>query len=91
MTTQDYGLAELTQEAGIGASGEEIDREVPQLDISDYFNRRDEISDALWEAATGIGFFQLTGHGIPQTLIDDAFALSARFFDLPTETKENTP
>ena len=84
-------LAELQKERGLGDYGEEIERDIPQIDMSDYFNRKDEITDALWDAATGIGFFQLTGHGIPQTLIDDAFALSAGFFDLPTETKEQYP
>jgi isopenicillin N synthase-like dioxygenase len=89
--TKPYGLSELNKESGIGAYGEEIERDIPQIDMSDFFNRRKDISDALWEAATGIGFFQLTNHGIPATLIDEAFALSAGFFGLPTDTKAQYP
>ncbi len=37
----------------------------------------------LREAARGPGFFYLTGHGIPQPLIEDILHLSRRFFDLP--------
>ncbi|MBV1927250.1 MAG: hypothetical protein KUG62_08825 [Rhodobacteraceae bacterium] len=90
-TTKTYDLAELTKEAGIGDYGVEIDRDIPQIDMSDYFNRQDEVADALWEAATSIGFFQLINHGIHETLIDDAFALSANFFDLPSDTKAHYP
>ena len=89
MTNQT--LAELQKEAGIGGYGEEVDRDIPQIDMSDYFNRKEEITDALWDAATGIGFFQLTNHGIPQELIDEAFLLSAGFFDLSADTKAQYP
>jgi isopenicillin N synthase-like dioxygenase len=41
----------------------------------------------LREAARGPGFFYLTGHGIPQTLIDEVLRLSRRFFDLPEGDK----
>lgn len=89
--TTSHHLAELDKESRIGGMGREVERETPRIDMSDFFNRRAEISEELWEAATGIGFFQLTGHGIPQTLIDEAFALSAGFFDLPEETKAGFP
>lgn len=84
-------LTEVEREKSFGDYGTEIDRDIPQIDMSDFFARKDEITDALWQAATGIGFFQLTGHGIPETLIDEAFAMSAGFFDLPTETKQTYP
>jgi len=58
MTTEKpYSLAELNKEAGIGDYGVEIDRDIPQIDMSDFFNRKEEIAEALWNAATGIGFF----------------------------------
>ncbi|RFB80253.1 isopenicillin N synthase family dioxygenase [Methylovirgula sp. 4M-Z18] len=41
----------------------------------------------LRDAARGPGFFYLTGHGIPQELIDDILRLSRRFFDLPEADK----
>lgn len=90
-TQQPYELEELNHEAGLGAYGEETDREIPKIDLSDYFNRRAEITDALWEAATSIGFFQLVNHGIPTSLIDDAFKLSAAFFNLPEDIKQRLP
>ncbi|KAH6885276.1 putative oxidoreductase [Thelonectria olida] len=34
------------------------------------------------------GFFQLTGHGIPQSLLDQALKQSESFFSLPLEAKE---
>ena len=84
-------LKELAAEAGFGGEGAQTHRDVPQIDMSDFFARKAEITEALWQAATGIGFFQLTNHGIPETLIDEAFALSDEFFALPAETKGRYP
>ena len=86
-----YGLAELNKETLIGGMGLEVQRDIPQIDMSDFFGRRAEITEALWEAATGIGFFQLTDHGIPQWLVDEAFDLSEGFFDLPADVKAKYP
>jgi isopenicillin N synthase-like dioxygenase len=90
-TTRGYGLAELDKEARIGGAGTVVDREIPQIDLSDFDARRTEIGDALWAAATDIGFFQLSNHGIPQAQIDEAFAMSERFFALPAEVKAQYP
>ncbi len=90
-TANTKTLAELEKEKGIGGYGIEVDREIPQIDMSDFANRKAEITEALWAAATDIGFFQLFNHGIPTSLIDEAFAASAAFFDLPQETKAHYP
>ena len=90
-TEQTYGLAELNKETRVGGMGTEVHRDIPQIDMSDFFNRRDEITEALWAAATDIGFFQLANHGIPQTLIDEAWALSEGFFALPHDVKGKYP
>ncbi|MCC5958054.1 MAG: isopenicillin N synthase family oxygenase [Rhodobacteraceae bacterium] len=90
-TATGYGLAELDKETRIGGTGIEVQRDIPQIDMSDFFNRRAEIADALWDAATGIGFFQLTNHAISQKLIDEAFDLSEAFFDLPADVKAKYP
>lgn len=82
---------ELAKERTFGGMGIEVDREIRQIDVSDFDRRRDEIDDQLWAAATEIGFFQVTGHGIAQDDIDGAFALSAQFFALPPETKALRP
>ena len=84
-------LAELERESSYGSYGIEVERDIPQIDMSDYFNRKAEISDALWEAAMGIGFFQLFNHGIPQTLIDDAFASRRASLPCRPRRKSNTP
>lgn len=89
--SKTYELAELNKETTFGGVGETIDREVPQIDMSNFATRKAEITEQLWSAATEIGFFQLTNHGIPQTLVDEAFALSAEFFDLSPEEKSAYP
>lgn len=86
-----YGLAELNKETRIGGMGVEVARDIPQIDMSDFLTRKPEISQALWRAATEIGFFQLSNHGIPQDLIDEAFSLSAGFFDLDAGIKAQYP
>ncbi|MEM9629065.1 MAG: 2-oxoglutarate and iron-dependent oxygenase domain-containing protein [Pseudomonadota bacterium] len=89
--SDDMPLAELKKEQGFGGYGVEIERDIPQIDMSDFSRRKPEITEALWQAATDIGFFQLTNHGIPQTLVDEAFDASAGFFALPAETKQQYP
>lgn len=85
-TPQD-DLPEVSRERGYGGAGTSIARAVPRIDISDFHSRREEIGDALWEAATRSGFFQLEGHGISSELISDAFEFSERFFALPETDK----
>ena len=89
--SEDMPLAELKKEQGFGGYGVEVERDIPQIDMSDFSRRKPEITEALWQAATDIGFFQLTNHDIPQALIDEAFDASAAFFALPSETKEQYP
>lgn len=88
MSTPEYGLEELRFESTLGGDGVETDdRLVPLIDLSDFDNNREAIGDALWAAASEVGFFQLTGHGLAQSDIDAAFALSERFFALPEADK----
>ncbi|QDY70849.1 isopenicillin N synthase family dioxygenase [Qingshengfaniella alkalisoli] len=91
MTVADYALEELNKEKTFGGVGKTKDRDVPRIDMSDFENRKKEIANQLWAAATEIGFFQLVGHGIPQSQIDDAFEMTARFFDLAEEVKAQYP
>jgi isopenicillin N synthase-like dioxygenase len=88
---QDYSLAELNKEATFGGMGREKAREVPQIDLSDFANRKAEIADQLWAASTEIGFFQLINHGIPQAQIDEAFLYCEKFFDMPMDVKAKYP
>src|SRR5690606_20604560 len=91
MARKDYGLVELNKEATFGGMGSVKEREVPQIDLSDFEARKTEIADQLWDAATRIGFFQLVNHGIPQAQIDEAFEYTERFFNLAPEVKAKYP
>jgi isopenicillin N synthase-like dioxygenase len=87
-----YEMTELQREARMGDVGiESTDRTIPRIDLTDREARRDEITEQLWHAATEIGFFQLVGHPIPQAVVDEAFARTAQFFDLPRSTKAALP
>ena len=39
--------------------------------------------DEIGEACRSVGFFQVVGHGVPDEVIDTAWAQARRFFDLP--------
>ena len=86
-----YGLAELKKEQTLGGIGETKARDVPRIDMSGFDKRKPEIAEQLWNASTEIGFFQLVNHGIPQEQIDEAFAMTERFFALPHDTKAHYP
>lgn len=91
-TTTTYELAELQKEARMGAEGSETTaRRVPVIDLSDFEARRAEITEQLWDAAVNVGFFQLSNHGLPVAKVREAFAMSEKFFALPTEVKAQYP
>jgi len=64
---------------------------IPVIDIADYLAAAPGALAAaarrVREALTTVGFFVLTGHGVPQALIDDAFAQARRFHELPMAKK----
>ncbi len=86
-----YALAELNQETKFGGIGGLKHRDVRRIDMSNFEIRKAEIADQLWAASTEIGFFQLVNHGIPQEQIDEGFEMTARFFDLPQDSKAKLP
>lgn len=88
---KDHSLAELNKETTFGGMGHDKARDVPQIDLTDFQQRKAEIADELWEAATEIGFFQLINHGIPQAQVDEAFDYSEKFFALSMEAKGKYP
>jgi len=87
MAKPDYEMDELRREQMLGGAGVEMDRPVRQIDLSDFDVRKAQIAEELWLAATEIGFFQVVNHGIPQALIDAAFASAWDFFGMPHEAK----
>ncbi len=87
-----YSLEELNRESTYGTVGEDAtDREVRIIDLSNFAERKAEITEQLWLAATEIGFFQLKNHGIAQADIDLAFKTAEQFFALPEEIKAKYP
>lgn len=66
-------------------------QEVPVIDLKPYFAGtaagKAEVARQVNEACVHIGFFKISGHGVPQTLIDDTFAVALKFFDLPEAEK----
>lgn len=81
-------LVEIQKERLIGPEGAEISRDIPVVDLADFEARRKTIVEEIWSAATGLGFFQLVGHEIPGSLIDQAFIQSKAYFSLSQNFKQ---
>ena len=64
---------------------------IPTIDFGPYFagepDALDALADRLRHACETIGFFYAAGHGVPDSLIDRAFAASRRFHALPLAVK----
>ena len=64
---------------------------IPVIDIADFMAGSEralrEAADRVHEALTTVGFFILTGHGVPQAKIDRTFAAAERLHDLPMAKK----
>ena len=58
---------------------------IPLVDLSDTDEAA--VARAIGDACRNIGFFYIVNHGVPQHLIDDQFAWTKRFFDLPLADK----
>lgn len=87
-----YTMQELAKESRMGSMGSEThQREIRRIDLSNFDERRAEITEQLWAASIDIGFFQLTNHGIPLADIQRAFAMTQAFFALPEEVKARHP
>jgi isopenicillin N synthase-like dioxygenase len=72
---------------------------VPIVDLSAFTNpnpsttQSDRLSTAkaLVAACQHVGFVYIQNHGVPQSNLDKAFAISKKFFDLPMEEKMKAP
>ncbi|KDQ59308.1 hypothetical protein JAAARDRAFT_206225 [Jaapia argillacea MUCL 33604] len=70
--------------------------EVPLVDFSAFSSHgtveeQKTAAEALLKAFRNVGFVYLTGHGVPEELVDETFAWSKKMFDLPYETKMLAP
>lgn len=67
---------------------------LPVIDVSGLSasdpGTRAAVGRALRDACLDKGFFYVTGHGVPQGLIDAVFAENKAFFDLPLDAKMKT-
>ncbi|WP_317930049.1 isopenicillin N synthase family dioxygenase [Halioxenophilus sp. WMMB6] len=92
MTKSNYPLDELNLESTLGSQGRETSkRTLPVISLENFAERKAEIADQLWLAATDVGFFQLSDHGIDQDAIDGMFASAEQFFALDDAIKAQYP
>jgi isopenicillin N synthase-like dioxygenase len=63
--------------------------EMPILDLTPLLTGGDltELAAELRRACENTGFFYIRNHGVPQQIIDEVFAATKRFFDLPVEER----
>src|SRR5215471_16354226 len=65
--------------------------EIPVLDLAPYLSgqsaARERLARQLCHALENIGFYFIKGHGVPPSLIDAAFAATARFHAQPLDRK----
>jgi isopenicillin N synthase-like dioxygenase len=65
---------------------------IPIIDIAPLVNgtpaQAQAVANALGDACRGVGFFYVTGHGIPADLIARVFSTSAAFFAAPASIRE---
>ncbi|ESZ93583.1 hypothetical protein SBOR_6012 [Sclerotinia borealis F-4128] len=66
---------------------------LPIIDLTPSFSSsladRQEVGKKINEACTTVGFFYITGHGIPKSVCNEVFELCERFFnELPQSSKD---
>ena len=68
-----------------------MNRGIPVIDIGPFSSgpvpERAQVVRDVADACEHIGFLIISGHDIDQALLDEAFAISRDFFDLPVEQK----
>ncbi|KAJ5118121.1 hypothetical protein N7526_011144 [Penicillium atrosanguineum] len=65
---------------------------LPSVDITPFLedpssSEAKQVIDDVRAACISTGFFQMTGHGVPESLQKDVFEAAAKFFALPLEVK----
>ena len=73
---------------------EERRASVPVIDVSAFrdgtADRKRDIAEQVGAACRSIGFFVITGHGVPMDLVQRVGRASRTFYDLPIEEKLKT-
>src|SRR5690242_6627183 len=61
--------------------------QIPVIDYGPYFagepGALDRLVPQVRHACENVGFFYISGHGVPDAIVDDAFAAARRFHALP--------
>jgi isopenicillin N synthase-like dioxygenase len=80
-----------TKADGLGEPSPQRARPLPVIDISSLASpseaERRAVGERIREACLDRGFFYITGHGVPETLTDQALAGARALFDLPDAAK----
>jgi isopenicillin N synthase-like dioxygenase len=67
--------------------------EIPAIDFRPFLSgdahERRAVAGRIADACESIGFFTLTGHGVPQSVIDAIFAQSAAFYRAPVQVRQS--
>lgn len=69
---------------------------IPTIDLSSFKpdgskDERAKASQSLYDALHTLGFANLIGHGVSDSLLQDAFSWSKKLFDLPHDEKMKAP
>ncbi|KAM4067147.1 2OG-Fe(II) oxygenase superfamily protein [Hirsutella rhossiliensis] len=68
---------------------------IPIVDLapleSDSPRELEETAARLYDAFKNVGFAYVKNHGVPQDVVDEAFAWSRKFFALPQSVKDKAP
>lgn len=89
-TLRARNSARLVAQAEAAAAGAAFES-IPEVDISPMFDDdpagHAEVAEALRSACLEVGFFYLSGHGVPRPAIDDTIDAATTFFATPEEEK----
>ena len=70
---------------------DEATKAIPVIDFGPAFRGEtgglETVAAQVRQASEEVGFFYLAGHGVPQKVVDDAFAASREFHAMPAEEK----
>ena len=68
---------------------------IPGLNFLPYLNGEsgalEQLAEAFREVSEEVGFVYIENHGVPQTTIDQAFAASRSFHEMPLSKKQEIP
>lgn len=69
-----------------------VEQTIPVVDLQDYLqgspSQKEAFTKKMGDALKDIGFFALQNHGVDYRLIEKAYQLSGKFFELPEDAKK---